>query len=96
MREADLEDRIREIEATLLALEVLFPLVLAERAESNTAIRTALEDVLSQAIAARPVHVPLELGDVLPDVHRIIRDLLERASQHMAVPLQPSFFEEEP
>lgn len=84
-----IEARVREIELTLLAHRSLIVWMLAEFAVSNDGMRKTLEDIMAQAVAAREIHIPPDLGKVMPDVYRIILDLLGTVNKTLTVPLRP-------
>ncbi|MDF2141255.1 hypothetical protein [Paenirhodobacter sp. CAU 1674] len=92
----ELDARLREIELTLLAHRSLIAVLLAESAVSSNEMRATLEDIFAQAIEARKIHIPQELGEQMPDVYRIIRVLLEHVNKQLSVPLKPRPFPEEP
>lgn len=84
-----LEARFREIELTQIVHKSLISIMLADNLVSSDSMRITLEDLLAQAIEAREIHVPAELGDAMPDAYRIMRDLLDHVSSQISVPLQP-------
>jgi hypothetical protein len=89
MNQSDLEDRVRELEMENLAYRSVLSLLLAEFAVSSEANRSTLEDMLWQAIEDKEVHIPAELGEAMPEVNRITRDLFLTVNNLLYVPVEP-------
>lgn len=92
----DIEARLREIELTLLAHKGMLSIMLAQFAVSSDSMRATLEDVLAQAVEAREIHIPPTVGEVMPDMYRILLDRLGEVNKQLSVPLQPRWLQEKP
>jgi len=92
----DLEARIAELEAENHVHRIMLSAVLAEMAVASGPMRASLEDMMWQARENRPIHIPPEVGEIMPSVNRITLDLFELVNSQLSVPLKPKVLPQQP
>jgi hypothetical protein len=89
MNEEEILDELEELRLTQLVHSTFISLVLAELTLEHPTVRESLENLLWQAEENAKVHIPAEVGQMMPEINRITKDLFALVNKQLPTPLKP-------